>query len=106
MTTPLLAVKGLVKHFPQGGARLIRREQPVLKAVDGVDVRVRQGHTLGVVGESGSGKTTLALALLRLIRSTGEISFEGSRIDGIGRYAHPKARSAAWRHVAAWPSSA
>ena len=71
-------------HFPIK-AGLLKRTVDSVKAVDGVDVRVRQGHTLGVVGESGSGKTTLALALLRLIRSTGEISFEGSRIDGIGR---------------------
>jgi microcin C transport system ATP-binding protein len=52
-----------------------------VKAVDGVNVSVRAGQTLGVVGESGSGKTTLGLALLRLLSSTGAIHFEGQRID-------------------------
>jgi microcin C transport system ATP-binding protein len=53
-----------------------------IKAVDGVDVTVRAGQTLGVVGESGSGKTTLGLALLRLIASEGSIVYAGRRIDG------------------------
>ncbi len=48
-----------------------------VKAVDGVDITVRRGHTLGVVGESGSGKTTLGLAMLRLIRSEGPVMFNG-----------------------------
>ncbi|MFZ5672016.1 MAG: ABC transporter ATP-binding protein [Pseudomonadota bacterium] len=52
-----------------------------IKAVDGVDVTVRAGQTLGVVGESGSGKTTLGLALLRLIASEGPITYAGQRID-------------------------
>jgi oligopeptide transport system ATP-binding protein len=78
MTTPLLAVKGLVKHFPQGGARLIRREQPVLKAVDGVGFTMDHGTTLGLVGESGCGKSTTARLILRLIEPTaGEVLLEG-----------------------------
>ena len=48
-----------------------------VKAVDGIDIRIRQGETLGVVGESGSGKTTLGRALLRLISSEGRIVFLG-----------------------------
>ena len=52
-----------------------------IKAVDGIDVTVRAGQTLGVVGESGSGKTTLGLALTRMISSEGEIRFEGGTID-------------------------
>jgi microcin C transport system ATP-binding protein len=60
---------------------LMRRTVDHVKAVDGIDVTVRQGQTLGVVGESGSGKTTLGLALVRLISSQGEISFQGNRID-------------------------
>jgi microcin C transport system ATP-binding protein len=52
-----------------------------VKAVDGVNVVVRSGQTLGVVGESGSGKTTLGLALARLISSKGRITFEGSDIN-------------------------
>jgi microcin C transport system ATP-binding protein len=61
-----------------------RRTVGHVKAVDGVEVAVRPGQTLGVVGESGSGKTTLGLALLRLIRSEGPILFLGRRIDGLG----------------------
>jgi microcin C transport system ATP-binding protein len=53
-----------------------------IKAVDGIDLAVKEGQTLGVVGESGSGKTTLGLALLRLISSDGPIVYFGNRIDG------------------------
>jgi len=52
-----------------------------VKAVDGVDVEVRAGETLGVVGESGSGKTTLGLALTRMISSQGGIDFAGTDIS-------------------------
>ena len=55
-----------------------------VKAVDGIDVKVKAGQTLGVVGESGSGKTTLGLALSRMIRSDGTIDFEGKRISELG----------------------
>ncbi len=52
-----------------------------VKAVDGIDLILREGQTLGVVGESGSGKTTLGLALTRLISSKGKIGFVGKSID-------------------------
>jgi len=58
-----------------------RRTVGHIKAVDGVDIAVREGQTLGVVGESGSGKTTLGLALLRLISSEGKIVFLGNAIE-------------------------
>jgi microcin C transport system ATP-binding protein len=54
-----------------------------VKAVDGISLTVREGHTLGVVGESGSGKTTLGLALLRLEQSRGTIEFDGREIQGL-----------------------
>jgi microcin C transport system ATP-binding protein len=54
-----------------------------VKAVDGIDVTVRAGQTLGVVGESGSGKTTLGLALARMISSKGRIRFNGREIDAL-----------------------
>ncbi len=60
---------------------LFRRTTGHVKAVDGVAISLRAGETLGVVGESGSGKTTLGLALLRLMDSTGAISFDGRRLD-------------------------
>jgi microcin C transport system ATP-binding protein len=61
---------------------LLRRTVGHIKAVDGIDLAVREGQTLGVVGESGSGKTTLGLALLRLISSEGRIVFLGRDIQG------------------------
>ena len=68
-------------HFPiQRG--LLKRTVGYIKAVDGVDLSVRAGQTIGVVGESGSGKTTLGLALLRLLRSEGAIEFNGENIQG------------------------
>ena len=62
---------------------VLRRTVDHVKAVDGISLRVRAGHTVGVVGESGSGKTTLGMALLRLISSKGPISFDGSGIEGL-----------------------
>ena len=68
-------------HFPiQRG--LLKRTVGHIKAVDGVDISIRAGQTVGVVGESGSGKTTLGLALLRLLRSEGDIAFNGENIQG------------------------
>jgi microcin C transport system ATP-binding protein len=60
----------------------LRRTVGHIKAVDGIDLAVREGQTLGVVGESGSGKTTLGLALLRLTSSEGRIVFLGRDIQG------------------------
>ena len=65
---------------------LLRRTVDYVKAVDGISVTVREGHTVGVVGESGSGKTTLGLALLRLQSSEGLIEFDAKNIqDDSGR---------------------
>ena len=72
---------------------LMRRVTGHVKAVDGISIAVRQGHTLGIVGESGSGKTTLGLALLRLIRSDGPIVFMGDQVQGLSFKAmRPKRR--------------
>ncbi len=62
---------------------VFRRTVDHVRAVDGVTLSVREGHTVGVVGESGSGKTTLGMALLRLERSTGAIAFDGRDIQGL-----------------------
>jgi microcin C transport system ATP-binding protein len=69
-------------HFPIK-AGVLKRTVDYVRAVDGISVTVREGHTVGVVGESGSGKTTLGLALLRLLSSSGEIRFDGTRIQGL-----------------------
>jgi len=64
-------------------AGVLRRTVDHIKAVDGISVNVRAGHTVGVVGESGSGKTTLGLALLRLQRSEGSIRFGERELQGL-----------------------
>ncbi len=76
----VVEASGLKVWFPirQG---FLRRTVDHVKAVDGIDLVVREGQTVGVVGESGSGKTTLGFALLRLISSEGPIVFLGNRID-------------------------
>ena len=77
----VMRAKDVSVHFNLAKGMFARRR--VLKAVDEVSVMIRAGHTLGIVGESGSGKTTLALAMLRLIKSTGEIELEGQPIQGL-----------------------
>ena len=70
----VMRAKDIKVWFPvkQG---FLRRTVDHVKAVDGLSLSLKSGQTLGVVGESGSGKTTLGLALMRLIRSEGEIYF-------------------------------
>ncbi|HWE76215.1 MAG TPA: ABC transporter ATP-binding protein [Stellaceae bacterium] len=77
---PLMEARDVRVWFPIKSG-LLHHTTGYLKAVDGLDMVLREGETLGVVGESGSGKTTLGLALLRLIESQGEIIFDGKRID-------------------------
>jgi len=60
---------------------VLKRTVDHVKAVDGISLSVRRGHTVGVVGESGAGKTTLGLGLLRLIESDGPIVFMGQHIE-------------------------
>jgi microcin C transport system ATP-binding protein len=77
----ILEAKDLKVWFPIKRG-FLRRTVGHIKAVDGIDLAVKEGQTLGVVGESGSGKTTLGLALLRLVSSEGPIVYLGNRIDG------------------------
>ena len=80
--SPLLEVRGLVKHFPLK-KDMLGRGGGVVRAVDGVDFSVRAGETLGVVGESGCGKSTTARLLMRLIEpDRGDIIFDGMAVGG------------------------
>jgi oligopeptide/dipeptide ABC transporter ATP-binding protein len=82
---PLLEVRGLAMHFPLRGGlrrRLRGEEAEVLRAVDGVDLALGSGETLGLVGESGCGKSTLGRCIVGLYEPTaGEIRFEGRALD-------------------------
>jgi oligopeptide/dipeptide ABC transporter ATP-binding protein len=91
----LLSTRGLKKHFPvrQG---FLRRTSGYLQAVDGVDLDIFRGETVGLVGESGCGKSTLGRTLLRLLEPTeGEITFDGVDIVGLG----PRAMKDMRRHM-------
>ncbi|MBV9229320.1 MAG: ATP-binding cassette domain-containing protein [Chloroflexi bacterium] len=78
--TTLVDVKGLKVHFPIKGG-LLGRTVAQVKAVDGVDLFVRRGETLGLVGESGCGKSTTGRAILQLIKPTaGSVQFEGAEL--------------------------
>ena len=67
-------------HFPVRGG-LLRRTKSWIKAVDGVDLSVMAGRTVGIVGESGSGKSTLARALAQLVPSRGRITLDNREIS-------------------------
>jgi microcin C transport system ATP-binding protein len=82
-TAPVIVTGKNVRVWFSIKRGFLRRTVGYIKAVDEIDVTVREGQTLGVVGESGSGKTTLGLALLRLIRSEGAITYLGHRLDGL-----------------------
>jgi peptide/nickel transport system ATP-binding protein len=81
----LLEARGVTKHFPVKKG-FLKRTVGQLKAVDGVDLDVYRGETVGLVGESGCGKSTLGRTLLRLLEPTsGTIRFDGADVTAFGR---------------------
>jgi peptide/nickel transport system ATP-binding protein len=84
-TEYLLQLRGLTKHFPVTRG-LLRRRVAAVQAVDGVDLAVRPGETLGLVGESGCGKSTLGRLIIRLLEPTaGSIIFDGQDISHLSQ---------------------
>jgi oligopeptide/dipeptide ABC transporter ATP-binding protein len=80
---PLVEVQGLKTWFPITSG-ILQRTIAHVRAVDGVDLTIKQGETLGLVGESGCGKSTLGRSILRLVEPTeGAVRFKGQDITGL-----------------------
>ncbi|MBA3428581.1 MAG: ATP-binding cassette domain-containing protein, partial [Actinobacteria bacterium] len=80
----LLSARGVKKYFPVRTG-ILKRTVGQLQAVDGVDLDIFRGETVGLVGESGCGKSTLGRTLLRLLEPTaGEIEFDGVDVRRLG----------------------
>ncbi|HEY0418789.1 MAG TPA: ATP-binding cassette domain-containing protein, partial [Acetobacteraceae bacterium] len=71
VSIPLVSAAGLTKHYPLRSGAFLRRHTIAVRAVDGVDLDIMPGETLGLVGESGCGKSTLGRVLIRLVEPTG-----------------------------------
>ncbi len=87
MSTPLLAVTDLKKHYALAhGLARIGRARRLVYAVDGVSFQIERGETLSLIGESGCGKSTVGRAILRLVEPTaGEVVLDVMRIDDMPR---------------------
>ena len=82
---PLVTIENLRQHFPIGSGLFgVGKGRQVVHAVDGVDMKIAVGETMGLIGESGSGKSTLGRTLLRLYEPTsGHITFDGRDVTKI-----------------------
>ena len=85
-SAPLVRTRELVKEFQAGSAGLFLGKPLTVKAVNGIDLDIAPGETVGLVGESGSGKSTLGRLILRLIEPTsGSVFFEGRDLSVLSR---------------------
>ena len=86
MSDPILKLEGLKKHFNTTTGGAFNKQKAVLKAVDGIDLEIAPGETIGLVGESGCGKTTAGRTILKLYEPTdGKIIFEGENITNLSQ---------------------
>lgn len=86
MTEPVLKVEGLKKYFESTAGGAFSKKKVVVQAVDGIDLEVFPGQTVGLVGESGCGKTTVGRTILKLYEPTdGKIIFQGQDITRLSR---------------------
>lgn len=90
----LLHLEDVKMHFPLKKTKLLQKERPVVKAVDGVTIDIFEGETFGLVGESGCGKSTLGRVMLQLYRQTdGSVRYRGVTLnDYAPKYAFKDAK--------------
>lgn len=89
---PLIDIHNLNCHFylKDGWKGFMRRNRKTIRAVDQVNLTIHKGTTCGLVGESGSGKSTLGMAILKLVKSSGKILFQGNDLQNLsGREMRP-----------------
>jgi peptide/nickel transport system ATP-binding protein len=96
-TQPLLQLQELKQHYSLGGNPIANLFTPsndrTIRAVDGINLEIYPGETLGLVGESGCGKSTLSRTILQLIKPTGgQVQFAGQDLSGFGRQAMQRQR--------------
>ncbi len=88
-STPILSLTNLKQHYQRNSnpiTKLFSRKDLTIRAVDGIDLELYKGETLGLVGESGCGKSTLSKTILQLIKPTsGTVTFLGQNLDRLDR---------------------